>query len=291
MKNRFVLLIVFAAMLMSLTLPASSVQAAGKTATLVDFVHEPAKGWTAIFVISGDWKEADLKGNTITVDGKTYKLYCNFKDDTHISCTMHHDMGQLIGKPAILFFGGQTFTHGVPPKRICNSWNAKWMWGLENGYNEFGTYVGTEDEKYYAALIADGGDEYWYWYYEWRQSWGTVSYGNNTPLDEPFYYYNEESGTYQTEGYDTEWTWWMYNYLQYYDVTCSAAEYTSDYASYEWIGQGSGYTEEECIGDSCEYESEYDYCEEGDNYYGYCDETGCYDFIEEDSPYCTEGAG
>ncbi|GEM_PF-2345820 len=273
MKNRFALLIVLAALVFSLALPTVSVQAAGKTATLADFVHVPAKGWTAIFVISGDWKDADLKGNTITVDGKTYDLYCNFRDDAHISCTMHHDMGQLIGKPASLFFGGQTFNRGVPVKRICNSWNAKWQSGLEFVYDEVGTF---------------GGDDYWYQYWDYRVTWGTIAYGNNTPIDSPFYSYNSESGTYQEEGWDTEWVWWMLEYGEYYDITCSEAEYAYDEALWEMTGQDYGESEIECVGDSCEEDSSYEYCEEGSLYYGYCDETGCYDFVEEDSESCSD---
>ena len=119
MKNRFVLFIVLAAMIFSLVLPTSSVEAAGKTATLVDFFHLPSKGYTVVFAISGDWKDADLKGNTITVDGKTYDLYCNFRDGSHISCTMSHGLSQFAGDTAYFSFGGQSFNYAVPVKIIC----------------------------------------------------------------------------------------------------------------------------------------------------------------------------
>jgi hypothetical protein len=93
MKTRYLFFFVLVALVLSAALPVGVVQAAGKTASLVEFKHVHGKGWTAVFQISGNWKAADLKGNTITVGGKTYDLYCNFRDDNHISCTMHHDLG------------------------------------------------------------------------------------------------------------------------------------------------------------------------------------------------------
>lgn len=115
MKNRFVLLIVLAALIFSLALPASNVQAAGKTATLVDLRFVPFKGWAVVFKVAGDWQPDDLKGNTLSVGGQTMKLYCNFRDGDHVSCTME-SLGQFVGKTATIFFGGQIFSAIVPPK-------------------------------------------------------------------------------------------------------------------------------------------------------------------------------
>lgn len=157
MKNRLFLFFVLAAFVLSLAMPLGSVIAAGKTATLVDFKHEPAKGWTAIFKITGDWKDADLKGNTITVDGKTYNLYCNFRDDTHISCTMSHDMGQLIGKPATFFLGGQTFGGIVPDKKICLSYGFYSIYEGEGGWTLWYNQVPPDTDI--NALLNSWGEE------------------------------------------------------------------------------------------------------------------------------------
>jgi hypothetical protein len=274
MNNRLLLFFVLVALLFAAALPASTVFAAGKTATLVEFKHVPSKGWTAIFKITGDWKAADLKGNTLTVGGKTYNLYCNFRDDNHISCTMHHDIGQLIGKPATFNFAGVASNDVVPPKRICNSWTANWEYSEWLDYYEYGTY---------------DGDDYWYNYWHYMAYWGTVAYGNNTPLEPPFYYYDTDSGTYQQDGYDTVWDVEFWQIFDYYNTTCSEAEYGYDEAWYEWTGIAYGESGTECIGDSCDwyYEYEYAYCEEGDHYYGYCDESDCYHFVEEDG--CSDG--
>lgn len=267
MNNRLLLFFVLAALLFAAALPGGIAYASGKTATLLEFKHVPAKGWTAIFAITGKWTNADLKGNSITVDGKNYNLYCSFRDDDHISCTMHHDMGQLINKPATLFFGGQVFSHDVPQKRICNSWKAEWEY-----------YFGVD------AYAAGTFEEAPYWGYLWLYfaEWGTVTYGNNTPLEPPFNYYDPISGTYQEDGYDVEYYITIFEGLEYYNNTCSAAEYEYDEAWHEWTGEGYGVGFGECIGDTCEGEMYYEYCEEGDYYWGYCDEDGCYDFVEED---------
>lgn len=122
MKNRWLFILALVALVLSAALPVTSVEAAGKTATLVEFKHLPAKGWTAVFAISGNWKDSDLKGNTITVGDNTYDLYCNFRDDEHVSCTMSHEVGMNAGKSAIIFFGGQTFTSMIPSKIVCNGY-------------------------------------------------------------------------------------------------------------------------------------------------------------------------
>jgi len=113
--------VVLVALVFSLVLPTVSVQAAGKTATLVEFKHLEKKGYTLVFAISGTWKDADLNGNTITVDGKTYDLYCNLRDGYHVSCTMQN-FGQLIGRTAFIFFGGQNFSTAVPVKQVCTGY-------------------------------------------------------------------------------------------------------------------------------------------------------------------------
>jgi hypothetical protein len=266
MKNRLFLFFVLAAFVLSVALPASTVFAAGKTATLVEFKHEPSKGWTAIFKITGDWKAADLKGNTITVGGKTYDLYCNFRDDNHISCTMHHDMGQLIGKPATFNFAGVVSNDVVPPKRICNTWYADWL-----------------------AAFGGGGEEWtstWeYWYYYNFAAYGSIMYGENTPIPEPYFYFYEEYGTDYLNGILAAengngefvfWYYYEYELFQYSNRYCSAAEYTYDEAMIEWEGisfdAGEGYCDDEgcdeetisadcdedgcwvCYDDECEYE-------------------------------------
>ena len=118
MKKSFVLVFVLAALILSLAMPLGSVIAAGKTATLVEFKHVEGKGWTLVFKINGDWKHADLKGNTIKVGSNTYPLSCNFRDENHVSCTMQV-IGQYVGTSAIAYFGGQSYSATVPSQQVC----------------------------------------------------------------------------------------------------------------------------------------------------------------------------
>ena len=115
MKTRYLFFFVLLALILSAALPVGVVQAAGKTASLVEFKHVPGKGWTVVFKITGDWKAADLKGNTIKLGSKTFDLSCNFRDDDHISCTMK-SLGQHVGKSATFFFGRQMYSATVPEK-------------------------------------------------------------------------------------------------------------------------------------------------------------------------------
>lgn len=269
MNNRLLLFFVLVALLLAAALPDGIAYASGKTATLLEFKHVPAKGWTAIFAITGKWTNADLKGNSITVGGKTYNLYCSFKDDNHVSCTMHHDMGQLINKPATLFFGGQSFSHGVPKKSAqCRAWQA----GFEYYYEE-----GEWMEMYLASIKTYTE---WWQYAGWAE-WGTVTYGPDTLLDPEYFFLNVDNdytswttffGTsyIETEAYEVEG-------FGYYDQKCASwtDEYTGE-ASYqyqgwaEWAGEGL----EVCVGSSCVSveEHEYESCEAED---GSCfDESG-----------------
>jgi len=274
MNNRLLLFFVLAALLLAVALPGGIAHASGKTATLLEFKHIPAKGWTAVFAITGNWKNADLKGNTITVGGKTYNLYCSFKDDNHVSCTMHHDMGQLKGKPATLFFGGQAFNHGVPKKSPqCHAWQA----GFEYYY---------EDGEWMEMYLASTKTYTELWQYAGWSEWGTVTYGPDTPLDPEFlslyldYDYTSwktffgtsyiETGAYEIEGFG------------YYDQKCASwsDEYSGE-ASYqsqgwaEWSGNGG----ELCIGTNCwltdiEWEEhEYESC--------YAEDGSCFDESDE----------
>lgn len=151
MKNRLVLFIVLAAMIFSLALPASSVQAAGKTATLVDLQFVPIKGWAVVFKITGNWSDADLKGNTLSVGGHTFGLYCNFRDGNHVSCTME-SLGQFVGKTATIFFGGQTFS-AVVPQRTANNTCPAYSFETEEGW-------------FYIWTDLNTGVDFVEWYYE-----------------------------------------------------------------------------------------------------------------------------
>lgn len=258
MKNRWLLFFVLAVFVLSTAIPTSSAFAAGKTATLVDFKHQPAKGWTAIFKITGDWKESDLKGNSITVDGKTYNLYCNFRDEDHISCTMSHDMGQLIGKPATFNFAGVVSANVVPPKRICNTWHASWESGFGEGYEE---WTATWYEWAYFDLIARG----------------SITYGENMPIPDPYEYFYEAYGTeggspsavsleQNGDGDVLYWYEYEYGFGRYFDRYCSEAEYTYDEYMMEleslFVEFGEGYCDEEG-------------CDE-DTFSEECDEDGCW---------------
>jgi hypothetical protein len=113
----FVLMI--ASLLFSSFLPSMSALAAGKTAVLDSLHFTPAKGWAVVFEVTGTWKPADLKGHTLSVGGKTIDLYCNFRDDDHISCTME-SLNPYVGQTAVIFFNGQTFSAEVPGKRAAS---------------------------------------------------------------------------------------------------------------------------------------------------------------------------
>lgn len=115
MRKKLLFLLMIASLLLSSFLPSINALAAGKTATLVDLRFVPVKGWAVVFKVTGIWKPADLKGHTLTVGGKTIDLYCNFRDDDHVSCTME-SLNPYVGKTAVIFFNGQTFSAEVPGK-------------------------------------------------------------------------------------------------------------------------------------------------------------------------------
>jgi hypothetical protein len=243
MKTRYLFFFVLVALVLSAALPVGVVQAAGKTASLVEFKHVHGKGWTAVFQISGNWKAADLKGNTITVGGKTYDLYCNFRDDNHISCTMHHNLGQNIGRSARFNIAGlgvyNTYiAAAVPSKQICNSWTAKWK--LEEGVEGWqnGTYL---DQPYSLTV--------WSHY----QHGGSVAYSDAGLLLPPSSSGAEENGFDAWEGYDVEFYTFWYEMFYYYDHNCSEYDYGADYVSIEdpswWSKEAFGV---ECIDGVCE---------------------------------------
>jgi hypothetical protein len=156
MKNRFVFWFVLAVMVFSLVLPVSSVEAATKTATLVDIRFVPIKGWAVVFNVTGDWKGADLKGNTLSVGGHTFNLYCNFKDDGQISCTME-SLGQFIGKTATIFFGGNSFVAIVPPRNTNTNICAAYSFETEEGWfyiwADLGTGLNYVNEQWEETVI------------------------------------------------------------------------------------------------------------------------------------------
>lgn len=116
MRRKLMLVLMLAVFSITSFLPTIDVFAAGKTATLVDLRFVPIKGWSIVFKVTGDWKDSDLKGNTLSVAGHTFNLYCNFRDDNHISCTME-SLGQFIGQTATIFFAGQSFSAIVPERK------------------------------------------------------------------------------------------------------------------------------------------------------------------------------
>jgi hypothetical protein len=165
MKRSFVLVFVLAALILSLAMPLGSVMAAGKTATLVEFKHVDGKGWTLVFKIGGDWKQADLKGNTIKVGNNTYPLSCNFRDDNHVSCTMQ-GLGKNVGTSAVAHFGGQSYSATVPSRQICD------------GYGVYGwvqMWTGEGDEFDWAWGYIEIPAEHYDWAAnsEYYQLWGS----------------------------------------------------------------------------------------------------------------------
>jgi hypothetical protein len=115
MRKKITYIIVFVALLISTFQPTMNVLAAEKTVTLSGLNFVPGKGWAVVFNITGKWKQGDLHGNTLSVGGKTYNLYCNFRDAAHISCTME-SLAAYIGENATIYFAGQTFGAIVPDR-------------------------------------------------------------------------------------------------------------------------------------------------------------------------------
>jgi hypothetical protein len=118
MRKKLLFVLMIASLLLSSFLPSINALAAGKTAKLDSLKFVPVKGWAVVFEVTGTWKPADLKGHTLSVGGKTIDLYCNFRDDNHISCTME-SLNHYVGQTAVIFFGGQTFSAEVPGKRAA----------------------------------------------------------------------------------------------------------------------------------------------------------------------------
>ena len=85
MKRSFLTLLIV--LVLAFTTFLSTAYAVGKTAALLEFSFQESKGWVAVFSITGNWTEADLKGASITVDSKSLPLYCNFREDGRVACT------------------------------------------------------------------------------------------------------------------------------------------------------------------------------------------------------------
>lgn len=115
MRNRFVLTVLMVVALLASTFTTAF--AAGKTATLDEFVFIEGKGWVAIFSTEGTWKAPDLKDATINVDGKNFPLYCNFRDDGRIGCTASN-LDAFVGMQALFFLDGQGYAGIVPPRQV-----------------------------------------------------------------------------------------------------------------------------------------------------------------------------
>lgn len=143
MRRKLMLVLMLAVFSITSFLPTIDVFAAGKTATLVDLRFVPIKGWSIVFKVTGDWKDSDLKGNTLNVAGHTFNLYCNFRDDNHISCTME-SLGQFIGQTATIFFAGQSFSAIVPERKSA----AVSLECPDDGWEQ--VYVYFEDSEGYA---------------------------------------------------------------------------------------------------------------------------------------------
>jgi|GEM_PF-3721908 len=121
MRKKLLFVLMIASLLFSSFLPSMSALAAGKTAKLDSLHFTPVKGWAVVFEVTGTWKPADLKGHTLSVGGKTIDLYCNFRDDDHISCTME-SLNPYVGQTAVIFFNGQTFSAEVPGKKASTGY-------------------------------------------------------------------------------------------------------------------------------------------------------------------------
>jgi hypothetical protein len=72
----------------------------------------------------GRMETGDLKGQTLSVDGQSYDLYFNIRDDSHIACTMG-SLEPHIGQLARIFFAGQVFSAIVPEKRAAGFQSAE----------------------------------------------------------------------------------------------------------------------------------------------------------------------
>jgi hypothetical protein len=111
LKKKFLALLIVLAI--TIAMVPSTAYAASKTATLDSFIFVEGKGWVAVFIVSENWTEADLKDAFITVDGKIFPLYCNFRDDGRVACS-GPSLLPYIGKLAYLTLGGQGFSATVP---------------------------------------------------------------------------------------------------------------------------------------------------------------------------------
>lgn len=113
MIKKFLALLIV--LVLAFTTFLSTAYAVGKTAALLEFSFQESKGWVAVFSITGNWTEADLKGASITVDGKSLPLYCNFREDGRVACTTP-SLLPYTGQLAYLYLGGQGFSTTVPAK-------------------------------------------------------------------------------------------------------------------------------------------------------------------------------
>lgn len=181
MNKRIAYFIVFAALLFSSFQPTVNVLAAAeKTASLDGLSFVPGKGWAVVFSITGKWRQGDLRGNTMSVGGKSIDLYCNFRDAGHISCTME-SLALYIGQNATIYFGGQTFSDIVPARHDNGTGFAECP---SDGYESVSIKAYDVEQNEYAGGISYPADmftiqqaaEQWVSYVESAFSIDIVSY-------------------------------------------------------------------------------------------------------------------
>jgi hypothetical protein len=113
MKNSLLTLLIV--LVLAFTKFPSTAYAASKTAALEEFSFQESKGWVAVFGITGRWTEADLKSASITVNGKSLPLYCNFREEGRVAGTAP-SLLPYIGQHAYLYLCGQGISATIPAK-------------------------------------------------------------------------------------------------------------------------------------------------------------------------------
>jgi hypothetical protein len=117
MRKKLTFILVILSML-ALTITSAFTTPRVTQVSLLSVTFKEEKGVTFRFLMDGDFKKANLKGNVV-IDGKTRKLYCNYGGDPApvvVICTAPGGTAKSAGRPGVVNVAGRSFYFVVPAR-------------------------------------------------------------------------------------------------------------------------------------------------------------------------------
>ncbi len=115
-KRLFVILVLLS--ILTFTVGSAFKSPAITQIQLLSVSFKEEKGVTFKFLVVGDIRRNDLKGNVL-VGSKSLKLYCNYSGDLSpavVTCTSAKGTAKLAGRYGVVYIAGHTFGFTVPAR-------------------------------------------------------------------------------------------------------------------------------------------------------------------------------